>query len=375
MFSYRSAVYISILCIVFTLAADVHAQDGSALSTVTLPGTEIRSLTSSHTGEQYDIYIQPVADTTSGQRYPAVYLLDAHWDFPMVTGIHGGLRADQFVPNGFLVGITYSGNPNYGALRAKDMTPTSLEGVDGSGRAPEFLAFIKEELIPFIESEYPIDPTDRTLMGSSYGGLFTLFALFHEPGLFHQYVAPSSSLWWDDGVLFQYEEALAQQQSDLPVKLFMTAGEFEGDGMIVPMQKLEKALASREYPNLQMEAMVVPGARHSSVKPESFMRGLRYAFAPDTLSLAPDALQSMIGRYKLDVSAPQELIFAITLEEGQLFLEMEWDGNKEELYAESDTTFFFRETPTRFMIEHAENNTVKQIKIERGNTMVAHRVE
>ena len=352
----------------------VYAQEAAIHSPVFLPGTEIRSISSSHTGRQYDIYVQPVADTT-GKRYPAVYLLDAQWDFPMVTGIHGGLHADQFVPKAFLIGITYSGNPNYGALRAMDMTPTPQEGMDGSGEAAQFLSFIKEELIPFIESEYHVDSTNRTLMGSSFGGLFTTYALLHEPALFQRYVAPSSSFWWDDGVIFQYEEALAKQQSDLPVKFYMTAGEFEGEGMIGPMDKLEKALASRDYPNLQMEAVVVKGARHSSVKPESFMRGLRYVFAPDTLSLASELLAPMVGRYKLDIPAPDTLVVSVTLEDSQLYLEMEWDGQKRALFAESDTTFFFEDITGRIRVERKENDPIMELKVDQGGGFSALRIE
>lgn len=77
-----------------------------------------------------------------------------------------------------------------------------------------------------------------------------------------------------------------------------------------------------------MEAMVIEGARHSSVKPESFMRGLRYVFAPDTLILAPELLELLIGRYELDNPSPEALILSITIEDGQLLLGMPGDGER-----------------------------------------------
>jgi predicted alpha/beta superfamily hydrolase len=49
-------------------------------------------------------------------------------------------------------------------------------------------------LIPFIESKYRAAKNDRTLMGSSYGGLFTLYAMFHETALFQRYVLTSPAL-------------------------------------------------------------------------------------------------------------------------------------------------------------------------------------
>lgn len=372
----RIGIAVGSLGIFLMTVTQVHAQETTLHPSVSIPGTEIRTLTSSHTGEQYDIYVQPIGNASADQQYPVVYLLDAHWDFPMVAGIYGGLRADQFVPDAILVGITYSGeNLDYGSLRAKDLTPTSMEQMEGSGRAPKFLSFIEEELIPYIESEYQADPTDRTLMGSSFGGLFTLYAFLHTPNLFQRYVAPSSSLWWDNGIMFKYEEALAEKKSDLPAKLYMTAGELEGSGMIDPMQKLAGALQSRDYPSLRFEAKVIEGARHSSVKPESFMRGLRYVFAPDTLVLAPDLLEPMVGRYKVDIPSPEEIIVEIVLEGQQLILETGWNGEKLKVFAASDSTFFFRETTMHLMVDRSAAGAIQELKIDQGRILTAHRIE
>jgi len=366
----------NLVCMLVLLANPVHAQEGATPPPVSLPGTEVRSILSSHTGEQYDIYIQPVGSAASDERYPVVYILDAQWDFPMVTGIYGGLNYDEFMPNVILVGITYNGeSPDYGTLRAMDMTPTSVEHVPGSGRAPRFLAFIKEELIPFIESKYNADPAGRTLMGSSYGGLFTLYALFHEPDLFDRYVAPSSALHWDNGIIFQYEEALAQERSDLPIRLFLTAGEYEGEGMIKPMKTLEQTMTSRNYPSLRMKTDVVKSIRHASIKPESFTRGLSFVFAPDTVSLAPELLESIVGEYKLDIPPPEEITLAITKEGSQLFIESQWDWGKIELFAESDTSFFFKEFNGRITAERNESDEIRKLKINLGDILTAYRID
>ncbi len=363
-----------IICMLVAYAIPLRAQEN--VERVSLPGTEIRSLKSTHTGEQYNIYVHPVGNAGPDAHYPVVFILDAQWDFPMITGIYGGLNYDEFVPNVILVGITYSGdNPDYGSLRAMDMTPTSMANVPGSGRAPQFLSFIKDELIPFVEAEYNADPTGRTLMGSSYGGLFTVYALLHEPDLFARYVAPSSAFHWDNGVIFKYEEALAQKRSDLPIKLYMTAGEQEGAGMIDPMFKLKKVLDSRNYPSLKVDATVVQGARHSSVKPESFMRGMRYVFAPDTLQLASELLAPVVGKYKLDIPEPEEIILSITQEGNQLFAESQWDWGKIELFAESETTFFFEQFNGRIMIERNGDEAIKELKIDLGSVLTARRIE
>jgi predicted alpha/beta superfamily hydrolase len=50
----------------------------------------------------------------------------------------------------------------------------------GSGEGPKFLAFLKSELIPLIEANYRADPARRILGGHSFGGLFTLYAMFTD---------------------------------------------------------------------------------------------------------------------------------------------------------------------------------------------------
>lgn len=58
------------------------------------------------------------------------------------------------------------------------------------------LEFLREELIPFIEANYRADrdPSPRALTGSSFGGLFTLIALFTEPAPCGGYVAASPAV-------------------------------------------------------------------------------------------------------------------------------------------------------------------------------------
>jgi predicted alpha/beta superfamily hydrolase len=57
-----------------------------------------------------------------------------------------------------------------------------------SGGAANFLAFFKDELIPYIDRAYPTNGTN-SLCGHSYGGLFVLYALLSEPQLFGSYYA------------------------------------------------------------------------------------------------------------------------------------------------------------------------------------------
>jgi len=245
---------------------------------VTMPDTEVRQLKSSETGRSYDIYVRLPSEYAQNQKkYPVLYVLDGQWDFKLLDSIQGGLLYDGFVPEMIIVGITYSGDhPDYGALRAMDYTPVADAYIPGSGDAPKFFAFLKEQLLPFIESNYRAEPSQRVLMGSSFGGTFTLYAMFSEPGLFSGYVAASPAVVYGSEFAFKQEAEYANSHQDLPVRLFLSVGEIEQ--LAYPVKELMQILSERNYSGLEMETRIIEGERHAGNKPEAYNRGLRFVF-------------------------------------------------------------------------------------------------
>jgi len=248
-------------------------------SRVTIPDTEVRQLKSSATGRNYDIYVSLPSEYAQNPKtkYPILYLLDGQWDFKLLHSIYGGLHYDGFVPEMIIVGITYSGaNPDYNSLRAMDYTPVKDTSIPGSGDAPKFLTFLKEELMPFIETSYPVDASRRILMGSSFGGTFTLYAMLSEPELFSGYVAASPAVVYGGRFAFKQEAEYASKRQDLPVRLFLSVGELED--LEQPVQAFMQVISERSYTGLKMETLTISGERHSSNKPEAYNRGLRFVF-------------------------------------------------------------------------------------------------
>lgn len=246
---------------------------------VTIPGSEVRTLKSSATGRGYDLYVRlPNSYATNKEKkYPVLYILDGQWDFKLLDSVYGGLLYDKFVPEMILVGITYSGaNPNYDALRAMDYSPVPQASIPGSGDGPKFLACLKTEVMPFIETNYRADASRRVLMGSSFGGLFTLYAMFTEPGLFRGYVSASPAVAYADRAAFKQEAEYAGKRKDLPVRLFISVGDSEG--LAQPVKDFIQIVNKRGYKRLKIESRVIEGERHAGNKPEAFNRGLRFVF-------------------------------------------------------------------------------------------------
>jgi len=166
-----------------------------------------------------------------------------------------------------LVGIGYGGDiGEFFRLREIDLTPPGAE---------RYLKFIQESVIPYVEDNYRADPADRTLMGHSFGGLFTVYALFHAPETFNRYIASSPSLSWSRQVAFKYEEEFAKTHSDLPVKLFLSVGGSEYDAL---PSEFYAQLEGRGYDGLEMTYFEMEGETHFSVLPGAYSRGLRTVF-------------------------------------------------------------------------------------------------
>jgi predicted alpha/beta superfamily hydrolase len=115
----------------------------------------------------------------SENKYPVVYVLDGGWHTSLVSFIYNFAVEEGLLPPAIIVGI-----PNLEiegqSQRNRDLLPA--QGAD------KFLAFIENDVIPFIEKNYPANGK-RTLYGHSYGGLFSTYAFLSRPGVFDAYMA------------------------------------------------------------------------------------------------------------------------------------------------------------------------------------------
>ena len=125
-----------------------------------------------------------------------------------------------------------------------------------SGGAGPFLAFITDQVKPFVDRRFRTLPEESGLFGDSFGGLFALYG-----------------------------------HGDLPARVFMSVGLNEEDPgdpasaeakMVGNVRTLASRLAGRGYPSLELETHLFEGESHISVIPFNFSRGIRAAYpAPD----------------------------------------------------------------------------------------------
>ncbi|MCK5155900.1 MAG: alpha/beta hydrolase [Spirochaetales bacterium] len=264
---------------------------------VALRDTEKHEIYSEIVRKDYTITVAlPKNYERSTRRYPVVYVLDGDANFALTTETARPLMEVEGLSEMIIVGIGYGVSPGEAvwlARRERDFTPVRMvyREAGETGGAFKFIAFIKDELIPFVESNYRAMPEDRTIMGHSLGGLFVLYSLFRAPDVFNKYAAMSSSLWWaaasawepwQNWTIFKYEEEYAQNNTDLSAKLFMSIGTLEildGEQMDVSYyEKLYTKLEDRGYASLETELLIMDNETHYSSLPGAISRALRVLF-------------------------------------------------------------------------------------------------
>lgn len=255
-----------------------------AASPFSLPDTEVRFLTAKSNDIPYKLYVSlPPGYATSDKSYPVLYLLDADYSFPIARGIVQHLSDRNRLRQIILVGIAYDGPERYRLNRTRDYTPKfAPDGGYGpeyqkvSGGGPKFLAFLRDELIPWVDKTYRTIPRDRGLAGHSYGGLFTNWVLLTAPGTFSRYIVVSPSLWYSNRFLFDLEKQAAGKGA----RVYLAVGGREGNAerdMVQDLVRMAKALKARHA----VKHEVFDDEHHDSVYPTAVSRGIRFTFEGD----------------------------------------------------------------------------------------------
>lgn len=341
-----------VIMLPFITAVTVFAQGTRAESVppplATIAGTQSLSMTSSIVGQEFNLYVNLPRDyEDSTKSLPVIYLLDGQWDFPLLNAIFGEEYYDGFVPGVIVVGIAWGGKePNYDFLRARDLSPTHIDQVPQSGGAPKFLDFLKKELIPFVDSKYRTNKNDRTLMGSSFGGLFTLYALFHETELFNRYILTSPAIGWDNQSIYSFEKEFAEKAPRPPVRVFMAVGGLEGN--VDAFEKFVDQLKSKNYKGLEINSRVLEGMGHSGGKAEGYTRGLQAVFAKPSVTLDHATLEQYVGTYKVN----PETKIKVEIEDNTL-VAFAPDNSKIKVVAQSATDFYVNGT---YLLVHFKSN-------------------
>lgn len=174
-----------------------------------VPSYDTLSLTSRVLGEARRINVHtPTSYAASGKaRFPVLYMPDGGLDEDFPHIVH---TVDSLIALGAIRAVIVVGVPN--TERRRDLTAPTRVAKDSAiaphvGGSAAFRRFLRDELIPAIDTRYRTT-SERSLVGESLAGLFTVETFLREPALFDHYVAFDPSLWWNQGALVDSAPAL-----------------------------------------------------------------------------------------------------------------------------------------------------------------------
>ena len=162
--------------------------------------------------------------------------------------------------------------------------------------ADSFYTFVTTELIPFVESQYDVDPAARTLSGHSYGGLFSGNVFLKErPGtrFFSNYIALDGSFWVNPTENTILEQALyTATGGSLPNTYLVLSSATGGNNSSVT--PLYQQMAALNFQGLQLSRVPNFNTTHLQMFDEAFAASLQLvspnlpgSFTPPVITVQP----------------------------------------------------------------------------------------
>lgn len=228
------------------------------------------NINSSYTGSEYNIHILYPENYDATLSYHIVYLLDADWYFREVSEIINTNYKNSVV----LIGIGYK-NKN---KRTTDFTFPYDDMFQNSGGADNYIQFINNELILYVEEDLSILSSETTLVGHSLGGYFGLYFMlqqnFQNP--FDNIISASPSLFWNDAYIFDLEEQYHSNNDTLSIDLYNSIGDLEGVTMNTLFDAFNERIENRGYEDLSFKYKRFENISHNNSPIISFENALYF---------------------------------------------------------------------------------------------------
>lgn len=229
-----------------------------------------------HQQRAIEVYLPEESTDDPAARFETLYVLDGDWNAKIVVDTVRFMRQVGFMPPVIVVSVPNHFDADGTNSRDHDLTPTSSPDQSRSGGAAEFLAFLKTELIPYVETHYPANGI-RSIHGHSYGGLFLFYVLMNDPSLFGGYIALDPAMGWDKHMFDAIVEARLPTISGKKLAFYVatrTGQAYERMGMA----GLKLIFERRAPADLHWSIVQYPGETHDSLKLKATYDALKFVF-------------------------------------------------------------------------------------------------
>lgn len=181
-------------------------------------------------GRDVWVYLPPAYKHEPDRHFPVLYVHDGQNVFNRETAFGGtewGLdeAAEEQIRRGTMQDVIIVAVANAGGGRLDEYTPVPDEDGRG-GHAEEYGRFLVDGVKPVIDKKFRTLTTPETtgVMGSSLGGLVSLWLGYNHPGAFGLVGALSPSLWWAGRDMIA---EVASHSGPQPGQVWLTVGDQE----------------------------------------------------------------------------------------------------------------------------------------------------
>lgn len=200
---------------------------------------------------------------TSNQAYPVLYMHDGQNLFDALYSFAGEWEVDESMENLQNAGgipLIVVGIDNGGVNRTNEYSAWTHPQY-GGGDGDLYLDFLVNTLKPAIDQQFRTRPGRETtgIMGSSMGGLISHYAALERPDVFGKAGLFSSSLWFSDSVYTH----TSSKGHNLPMRMYMIAGDLEGGNMVGDMRAMEDTLLQAGFSPSELFVTSHPDGQHS----------------------------------------------------------------------------------------------------------------
>jgi predicted alpha/beta superfamily hydrolase len=257
--------------------------------------------------EDQDEYILKITfprDYNSDTEYKTMYYLDAYWLTDITLGCYTILDLCKNVEDVVFVGISINGTEkDWNKQRNMDFTPSPYQNLgikksnpennkkivikdrtgnqinkENTGGASLFLEFLENDIIKFVEREYPNVNKRKGLLGHSFGGLFGFYTLQNRPDLFQDFLIISAAVTWNSYELVDDSKFLKLKGAENNLRIYHSYGEQEISSTRNSNTAIRNIITELKLEKLDYEFSPIKNTNHYSVLSRAIYDGLLHLY-------------------------------------------------------------------------------------------------
>ena len=207
-------------------------------------------------------------ETADDINYPVILVMDGELLFYSVSGLVEIMSMTSQMPEAIVIGI----NNTPGDRR--NMMPRTLNE-EGQlhrygGKEKEYLAFIKDEVLPMIDKTYRA-ASFRTMIGLSPSAKLTLHTFWQAPELFDAHVAINTGDFKAQGYqeesVFDKIEQLVAKSPEFKGKLYLSMGPYNLAANLKEQERLQKKFFSFPSSRMNFKTEIIDKSGYATALP------------------------------------------------------------------------------------------------------------